>query len=61
MFVTRDKAGNGTCYLMTDTLQGAVNEAVLPFVSEPVELRGQLERRGDLLVYAIDPRAIVRK
>ena len=61
IFVTRDDAGTATVYLLTDTNHGAVNEAILPFVSEPVEISGKLERHGDLLVYAIDPTQVVRK
>ncbi|MFT5288865.1 MAG: hypothetical protein ACI8QS_000475 [Planctomycetota bacterium] len=61
IFTTRDDSGEATFYLLTGPDHSAVNEAVLPFVSEPVELRGQLERHGDLLVYVIDPADIERK
>ena len=61
VFVTRDQQGKATTYVLTDTGHGAVNEAVLPYVAEAVELNGRLERRGDLLFYAIDPGKIVRK
>ena len=61
IFVTRDEAGKATIYLLTDGERGAINEAVLPYVSEPVEVRGRLERHGDLLVYAIDPDRIARQ
>ncbi len=60
VFVTRDEAGEETIYLLTDSEGGAVNEAVLPFVSEPVSLTGRIERRGDLLVYAVDLERIER-
>ena len=33
----------------------------MPYVAEPIELRGKLQRHGDLLVFAIDPGNIVRK
>ncbi len=61
IFVTRDEAGEATVYLLADASGGAVNGAVIPYVSEPVELVGTLERHGDLLVYAIDSRQIVRR
>ncbi len=32
-----------------------VNQQVLPFVGEPVEIAGEVERRGDLLVMRADP------
>ena len=60
IFVTRDEAGEETIYLLTDSEGEAVNEAVLPYVSEPVALRGRVERHGDLLVYAIDLERIER-
>ena len=60
IFVTRDDAGEETIYLLTDTEHRAINEEVLPFVSEPVALQGRIERHGDILVYAIDPGQIER-
>jgi hypothetical protein len=61
VFVTRDVEGKATVYLLTDANHGAINDDVLSYVAEPVELTGRLERHGDLLVYAIDPSKIVRK
>ena len=61
IFVTRDESGEATIYLLTDSSGGAVNEAVLPYVAEPLDLTGRLERHGDLLVYAIDTERIVRR
>jgi hypothetical protein len=61
VFVTRDKDGKATIYVLTDSDYGPVNEQVLAYVAEPVQLNGRLERHGDLLVYAIDPANIVRK
>lgn len=49
-----------THYLLVGRDGGEVNDAVIPFVAEPVELAGTLERRGDLLILAIDPAAIRR-
>jgi hypothetical protein len=61
IFVTRDEAGAATIYLLTDADHRAVNQAVLPYVADSVELSGTLERHGDLLVYSIDPRRIARR
>lgn len=60
IFVTRDASGEPTVYLLTDSDLNAVNEAVLPFVAEPLQLTGRIERHGDLLVYAIDTSKIAR-
>jgi len=61
VFVTRDAEGKATVYLLTDVDHEAINDDVLSYISEPVELAGRLERHGDLLVYAIDPSKIVRR
>lgn len=61
VLVTRDAKGKATVYLLTDVDNQAVNDDVLSYVSEPVELAGRLERRGDLLVFSIDPKMIIRK
>lgn len=46
--------------LLTDEHGDAVNDRVLEFVAEPVEVTGELERRRDLLILAADPDAIRR-
>lgn len=60
LFVTRDEQGQATTYLLTDRAYAAINEQVLPYVSEPVQVQGRLERRGDLLVLGIDTDQILR-
>jgi hypothetical protein len=60
-FVTHDVEGKATVYLLTDANHGAIDDDVLSYVAEPVELTGRLERHGDPLVYAIDPSKIVRR
>ncbi len=42
-------------FLLTDEDGAAVNDRVLDFVAEPVEITGQVRRRGDLLILAADP------
>ncbi|MGK0201174.1 MAG: hypothetical protein ACI9S9_000232 [Planctomycetota bacterium] len=61
IFVTRDANNEPTVYLMVDHDHHAINEAVLPFVAEPVEAQGSLEMQGDLLVYVVNPNKIARK
>jgi hypothetical protein len=50
MFVTRDGRGQERFYLLTDAGGGPVLEAILPYVGEPVELSGELQRDEDLLI-----------
>ena len=50
MFVTRSSGGGETFYLLTDADGGPVLDAVLPFVGEPVRLRGEVGRLGDLFI-----------
>ncbi len=61
IFVTRDPSGTATVFLLTDSRGGPVNELVLPYVAEPVELKGSLEVRGDMPVFKIDADDILRK
>jgi methionine sulfoxide reductase heme-binding subunit len=50
-----------THYVLASRQGGPVNEAVAPFAAEPVEVRGRLERRGDLNVLHIDAAEIRRR
>ncbi len=61
ILVTRDTENKPTVFVLTNSEHKPINEEILPFVSEPVELTGQLQKVGDLLIYAIDPSQIVRK
>lgn len=56
----RREDGSARYWLLVDAAGGAVNQAVLPFVAEPVELEGQGQAWGDLLVLRIDPERIRR-
>lgn len=53
--------GHETHYVLASTQGEGVNEAVAPFAAEPVDVRGRLERRGDLHVLQIDPAEIRRR
>jgi len=61
ILVTRDEAGKETVIVLADAEGGPVNEVVLPYVAEPVEVTGSLELRGDLPVLKIAPDGILRK
>lgn len=61
VLVTFGADGSETHYVLASTEGGRVNEAVAPFAAEPVEVRGRLERRGDLHVLHIDPAEIRRR
>jgi len=60
IFVTRDAAGAATIYVLTGAENQAIGELLLPYVAEPVSLRGKVHARGDLLYFAIDTNAIER-
>ena len=60
VLVTRAPGGAASHYLLVGPDGGAVNDAVLPYVAEPVALTGRLSRTGDLLTLSIDPAAIER-
>lgn len=59
-FLIRGPDGEPTYSLLVGTGNQPIQQAILDFVAEPVELPGRLERRGDLLVYTVDPAAIRR-
>ena len=48
MFVSRDAGGKETFYLLTAPDGGPMRDEVLPFVGDPVEVRGVVEGRDDL-------------
>ncbi|MCA9291947.1 MAG: hypothetical protein KDA25_12515 [Phycisphaerales bacterium] len=60
MFVTIDDTGAETFYLLTDPHGDPIVEPLVPFIGEPVRVTGDLARRADLLVLAVDPTSIGR-
>jgi hypothetical protein len=60
MLVTRDAAGHAEYYLLTAPDGTPANALVRPFVAEPVEVRGQVERLDDLQFLRLDPGGILR-
>lgn len=51
--VTCDAAGARTYYLLANPDGGPLDESLLPFVADPIEVTGQAERRDDLLILQI--------
>ena len=60
MFVTLNAAGKRSYYLLTDPDGRALDERILPFVADAVQVSGTLERRDDLQVLRINPADIRR-
>lgn len=60
VLLVRDREGSAL-YLLLEGADGrAINEDVLPFVAEPVEIAGRVERRDDMLVMKTELSAIHR-
>lgn len=60
MFVTLDAAGRRAYYLLVDPQGAPLDDRILPYVADPVEITGEWERRDDLHLLRIDPRRIRR-
>lgn len=58
--VVRSAGESDRCFILTGLDGRRVNEGVLPFVAEPVEVEGRLEQFGDLQLLRIDPGSIRR-
>jgi hypothetical protein len=55
LFLTVDREGNSLPLLVADREGRALFDEVLDFVAEPLEIEGQVERRGDMLILKADP------
>ena len=60
MLVTRDAHRTETFYLLSTADGQEANTLVLPYLGDPVEVSGRLERRGDLWVIRADANGIRR-
>lgn len=58
MLVTRDASGNASYYLLVGTDGAGLAPDALDRIGEPVEITGELSRRGDLMMLAIDPGSV---
>jgi nitrite reductase/ring-hydroxylating ferredoxin subunit len=55
--LVRDKGGAARTFLLLDAQGRTLGREVLPFVALPVEVEGEVERHGELLVLRSDPAA----
>jgi len=55
MFLLRDGNGNTNKLIMTGPNGEAINQEVLNYVAEPLEVTGEVTRCGPLLFFAVDP------
>ncbi|MGE3180050.1 MAG: hypothetical protein AB7N71_00325 [Phycisphaerae bacterium] len=60
MFVTRDENLQETYYLLTNESGNAILEEIVPFIGEPVELQGDVQRIGDLNVLRVERNSLKR-
>lgn len=60
VFVARDRAGAVTHLLIAGPSGEPVNEKLLSWVAEPVEVEGEVWRQGRWLVWRIDPALLKR-
>jgi hypothetical protein len=60
MLVTRDAAGSRSYFLLTGVEGRSLDDRILPFVADPVEVTGTLEDLGSLRLLRIDP-AVIRR
>ena len=55
MFLVRQKDGRAACFLLVSAGGAPVNQEVLDLVAEPLEISGDVERQGGLLILRSDP------
>jgi hypothetical protein len=55
IFLVRDEQGRASYFLLVSSTGEAVNQEILSMVAEPLEISGQVERQGRLLVLKADP------
>jgi hypothetical protein len=60
MFVARDPTGAERQLLLADRDGHSIDQAVLPYVAEPVEIRGELTQLGNLFVLKTSLDAVKR-
>ena len=60
VLLVRQKAGPPLYFLLVSSDGRAVNKQVLDMVAEPVQITGDVERQGELLVLRADPQTYRR-
>ncbi|MDT0558996.1 hypothetical protein RM697_10075 [Ichthyenterobacterium sp. W332] len=58
VLATSDNNNISEYYLLTDLNGNPINEAVLPFIGKPSEIKGIVERQEDWYILKIDPKDI---
>lgn len=61
VFLVRPKDGPAIYFLLVSAAGKPVNQQVLDLVAEPVEITGEVERQGELLILRADPETYRRK
>lgn len=60
VFVTTDPAGRRSYFLLCDPAGQPLDDSILPYVGDPLELAGDLERWDDLHVLKLKPMSVRR-
>lgn len=60
LFLIRSEDGQTNRLIMTGPNGEAINEAILDYVAEPIEIQGDVSQCGEYLIIAIDPANIKR-
>lgn len=55
VFIVKDELGNIGYYLLQDKDGNAVNKNILDKIAEPLEIKGEVIKQGDLLILKADP------
>jgi hypothetical protein len=55
MFLIKDTDGNTLSFLLVGADGASLNQLVLPFVADPIEITGDVERMDDVFVLKADP------
>lgn len=60
VFLIKDEDGNTMSFLLVDADGASVNQQVLPFVADPIEISGDVVRMDDVFVLKADPQTYRR-
>jgi len=60
VLLVRDTEGGANYLLLVSADGKPVNQQVLDLVAEPVQITGEVERQGELLILRADPKTIIR-
>ncbi|MEL6340697.1 MAG: hypothetical protein AAFP04_04605 [Myxococcota bacterium] len=60
VLVSEPDSAQARHYVLTDRSGRPINQAILPYVAEPISIEGEASQRGDVFFLAIDIDSIVR-